>query len=81
MTFKEWRRVRAGRRADRLALRAEHSSGYGWWEYRRHRSLSKRAIRARRRAEGRTGQNIEPDKAWAETFGSGGFFTKDPPPR
>jgi hypothetical protein len=81
MSIKEWRRVRAGRRADRLALRAEQSSGYGWWEYRRHRRLSKRAMRARRRAEGRTGQNIQPDKAWAENFGSGGFFTKEPPRR
>jgi len=81
MSFKEWRRVRAGRRADRLALKAEQSSGYGWFEYRRHRRLSKRANRARRRATGLTGQHIEPDKAWGETYGSGGFFTKDPPPR
>jgi hypothetical protein len=81
MSIQEWRRQRASRRADRLALRAEQSSGYGWREYRRHRRVSKRAARARRRAEGRTGQNIQPDKAWGEMFSSGGFFTKDPPPR
>jgi hypothetical protein len=81
MNIKERRRQRAGRRADRLALRAEQSSGYGWWENRRHRRLSKRAMRARRRAEGLTGKNIQPDKAWGETFGSGGFFKSDPPSR
>jgi hypothetical protein len=81
MSIKEWRAQRARQRADRLALRAEQSHGDGWLEYRRRRRASKRAIRAERRAEGRTGQDIQPDKAWGQTFGSGGFFTKDPPPR
>jgi len=80
MSIQEWRRQRAARRADRLALRAEHSSGDGWLDYRRRRRASKRAMRAERRATGRTGQDIQPDKAWGETFGSGGFFTKDPKP-
>src|SRR3954471_9546417 len=34
MSIREWRRQRAARRADRLALRAEHSRGDGWLEYR-----------------------------------------------
>ena len=81
MSIKEWRTLRARQRADRLALRAEQSSGDSWFEYRRRRRASKRAIRAERRAEGRTGRDIQPDKAWGQTFSSGGFFTKDPPPR
>jgi hypothetical protein len=81
MSIKQWRAQRARVRADRLALRAEQSRGDGWLEYRRRRRASKRAIRAERRAEGRTGQDIQPDKAWGQTFSSGGFFTKDPPPR
>ncbi len=74
MSITEWRRRRAVHRADRLSLRAEHSRGDGWLDYRRRRRASKRAIRAERRAMGRTGQHIEPDKAWAKTFNSPGFF-------
>ena len=31
-------------------------------------------MRAERRAEGRTGQDIQPDRAWAETFSRRDFF-------
>ena len=70
MTITEWRR----RRADRRAVRAEFSAGDSWWEYRRQRRASKRAMRVERRAEGRTGQDIQPDRAWAETFNRRDFF-------
>jgi hypothetical protein len=77
MSITEWRRVRAAHRADRLSLRAEQSRGDGWLEYRRRRRAAKRAIRAERRAEGRTGQDIQPDRAWAQNFSSPGFFSDD----
>jgi hypothetical protein len=76
MTISEWRRARA----DRRSVRAEQSSG-GWLEYRRHRRASKRAMRAERRAHGRTGAaDIQSDKGRAENF-SHGFFSDNPPPR
>jgi hypothetical protein len=81
MRIAEWRRTRAAHRADRIALRAEQSRGDGWLEYRRRRRASKRAMGAERRAAGRTGQDIQPDKAWAETFSSPGFFGGDKPDR
>ena len=81
MTISEWRRERAAHRADRLSVRAEQSRGDGWLEYRRRRRASRRAMRAERRAMGRTGADIQPDKAWAETFSSPGFFSKNPPPK
>jgi hypothetical protein len=72
MGISEWRRARA----DRRALRDEQSSGDSWLEYRRRRRASKRAMRAERRAAGRTGGDIQPDKAWAETMSHGGFFSR-----
>ena len=82
MHIREWRRERASRRADRLALRAEQSRGDGWLEFRRRRRADKRAIRAARRAEGiGTSPDVQPDKNWAQTLGSGGFFSKNQPPR
>jgi hypothetical protein len=82
MNISEWRRERAAHRADRLAIRAEQSRGDGWLEYRRRRHASKRAMRAERRAMGRTGEDIQPDKAWGgEIYGSGGFFSKKSPPK
>jgi hypothetical protein len=81
MTITDWRRGRASRRADRLSVRAEQSRGDGWLEYRRRRRASKRAMRAERRAMGRTGQDIQPDKAWGETYSSPGFFNDNAPPK
>ena len=77
MNMREWRRERA----DRLALRAEFSRGDGWLEFRRRRRADKRAMRATRRAEGRDWHDVQPDKAWGQTYGSGGFFSKNQPPR
>jgi hypothetical protein len=77
MSITEWRRERAARRADRLAVRAEQSRGDSWLEYRRRRRASKRGMRAERRAEGRTGEDIQPDKGYAQNFDRGGFFTKE----
>jgi hypothetical protein len=67
-----WRRARA----DRRAVRAELSSGDGWLEYRRKRRQSKRALRAERRAEGRTGHLGQSDKALAQVFVAGSYFKK-----
>jgi hypothetical protein len=76
MTISEWRRARA----DRRSVRAEHSSGGGWLEYRRMRRASKRAMRIERRAQGRTGGDIQSDTNWAQTFRHGSFGD-NPPPR
>jgi hypothetical protein len=82
MTIREWRHQRASRRADRLALRAEQSRGDGWLEFQRRRRADKRALRAARRAEGiGTSPDIQPDKAWGQTYGSGGYYSKNQPPR
>jgi hypothetical protein len=66
-TLADWRRARAYRRA----VRAELSSGDGWLEYRRKRRASKRALRAERRAEGRTGHFGEADRALAQAVFAG----------
>jgi len=82
MHIREWRRQRASRRADRLALRAEQSRGDGWLEFHRRRRANKRAIRAARRAGGiGTSPDVQSDKNWGQTYGSGGFFSKNQPPR
>jgi hypothetical protein len=76
MTISEWRRARA----DRRSVRAELSSGDGWLEYRRQRRASKRAMRAERRAQGRTGGDIQSDPNVAKSF-THGPFSDNPPPR
>lgn len=43
-----------------------------------HERRRQRADRLALRAEQSRGDT---DKAWGETFGSGGFFSKDPPKR
>jgi hypothetical protein len=69
----DWR----GARLDRRALKAEFSTGEGWWDYRRRRRANRRALRAERKAEGRVGRDIQPDRAWAQAFGCG-YLSEDP---
>jgi hypothetical protein len=76
-TLADWRRARAYRRA----VRAEFSCGDGWLEYRRKRLASQRAMRAERRAEGRTGRLGRSDMGLAEVFVSGSYFKDNPRPR
>src|SRR5690348_8042383 len=68
----EWRCARL----DRRALKAEFSIGESRWEYRRRRRANRRALRAERKAEGRIGHNIQPDRAWAQVFG--GYLSEGP---
>jgi hypothetical protein len=68
----DWRSARL----DRRAVKAEFSTGESSWEYRRRRRANRRALRAERRAEGRTGRDIQPDRAWAQVFG--GSLRDDP---
>jgi hypothetical protein len=62
----DWRRARL----DRRAVRAEFSTGDGWLEYRRRRRAGRRALRAERKAEGRIGRDIQPDRSRAQAFGA-----------
>jgi hypothetical protein len=57
-------------RLDRRALKAEFSTSESWWEYRRRRRANRRALQAERKAEGRIGRDIQPDRAWAQMFGA-----------
>jgi hypothetical protein len=74
-TIADWRRARAYRRA----RRAEMSTGDGWLEYRRRRRADERALRAGRRAEGRTGHFGQSDKGLAQVFVAGSYFKKGRP--
>ena len=71
-TLAEWRSARL----DRRALKAEFSTGDSRWEYRRRRRANRRALQAERKAEGRIGHDIQPDRAWAQMFG--GYLSEKP---